>query len=115
SCPFIIPLHDALPIYPMYQAFSSNGAWIQSLALCVPPDVLSGLTDANALSGPDMFSPLSLVEVQQLGGIIMMTVQQIIYTSMISLIVFRWFTAHSVKVDPTPGAGDLSYSVRHGE
>ncbi|HLQ95393.1 MAG TPA: cytochrome c oxidase assembly factor CtaG [Pseudogracilibacillus sp.] len=115
---FIVSIACALIIFskePMYQAFSSDGAWVQSLALCVPPDVLSGLTDANALSGPDMFSPLSLVEDQQLGGIVMMTVQQIIYTSMISWIFFRWFTAQSLKVDPKPAAGDLPYSVRHGK
>src|SRR5699024_11123145 len=57
---FLVSIACALIIFanePLYEAFTSNGAWIQSLALCVPGDILAGLTDANALSGPEMFSP----------------------------------------------------------
>lgn len=107
---FLVSIACALIIFandPMYEAFSSNGAWIQSLTLCVPSDVLTGLTDAGALSGPDMFSPFSLVEDQQFGGIVMMTLQQIIYTSVISWVFFGWFSRKSMTVDPLPT--DLPY------
>src|SRR5699024_5950953 len=108
---FLVSIACALIIFsndPLFEAFSSNGAWIQSMSLCVPGDVLNGLTDANALTGPDMFSPFNAVEDQQFGGIVMMTLQQIIYTSVISWVFFGWFTRKSLEVDPMP---DLPYTT----
>ena len=66
---FLVSIACALIIFankPLYEAFSSNGAWVQSLSLCVPVDVLSGLS--GSLSGPEMFSPLSMIDDQQFGG-----------------------------------------------
>src|SRR5690625_7249289 len=86
----IISIACALLIFsstPMYEVYASEGPWIQALSLCVPSDVLDGL--APSLSGADMFSPLSGIEDQQLGGIIMMIVQQIIYGFVIAWIFFR--------------------------
>src|SRR5699024_11581719 len=57
---FVVGIACALIIFssaPMYAAYSSQGDWIQSLSLCVPPDILNGLS--GDLSGPEMFSPLS--------------------------------------------------------
>lgn len=113
---FLVSIACALIIFsnqPMYEAFSSNGAWIQSLSLCVPGDVLAGLTSSNMLSGPEMFSPLTLVEDQQFGGIVMMTLQQIIYTSVISWVFFGWFTRKSLEIDPMPT--NLPYSTEGHE
>src|SRR5690625_3919448 len=76
---FIVSIACALIIFankPLFAAYSSEGAWIQSLSLCVPADVLTGLS--GTLSGAEMFSPLSTIEDQQLGGIVMMFMQQII-------------------------------------
>src|SRR5690625_2979212 len=50
---------------PLFEAYSSEGAWIQAMSLCVPGDVLQGLTPD--LSGAEMFSPLSTIDDQQLG------------------------------------------------
>lgn len=100
---FLVSIACALIIFankPLYEAFSSSGAWVQSLSLCVPVDVLTGIS--GSLSGPEMFSPLSTIDDQQFGGIIMMTLQQIIYTSVISWVFFGWFTKKNMQIDPMP-------------
>lgn len=87
---------------PLYAAYSQNGAWMQALALCVPPDVLQGLS--YSISGPEMFSPMSIMEDQQLGGIIMKLMQEITYGIILGSVFFSWFTRESLKVDPLPEA-----------
>lgn len=90
---------------PMFEAYSSDGAWIQAMSLCVPGDVLDGIQ--NTISGAEMFSPLSTVEDQQTGGIIMQTMLQIIYGIMIGVVFFGWFNRRSRTIDPLPSK-DLS-------
>jgi putative membrane protein len=85
---------------PIYEAYSSSGAWIQSLSLCVPGNVLDGL--ASSISGPEMFSPLSLLEDQQAGGIIMKIMQEIVLGIMLGSVFFPWFNQGTMHVDPLP-------------
>lgn len=99
----IITIPCALMIFsesPVFATYSSTGSWIQALSLCVPADVLQGL--APSLTGADMFSPLSGLEDQQLGGIIMMFLQQIIYGFVFAWVFFGWFTKKSLETDPMP-------------
>ena len=83
---------------PVYSAYLEDGAWIQALAICVPSDVLSGIS--TSLSGPEMFSPLSTLIDQQLGGIIMKVLQEIIYMVLLIRVFFRWFNTKSREIDP---------------
>lgn len=111
---FIVSIACALIIFaniPLFDAYSSEGAWIQSLSLCVPPDVLSGLS--GTLSGAEMFSPLSTIEDQQLGGILMMTLQQIIYGFIIARIFFGWFSKKNMTVDPLPTSHHVEKQGEH--
>jgi putative membrane protein len=85
---------------PLFATYSESGAWIQALSLCVPVEVLQGLS--GALTGPEMFSPMTTLEDQQLGGIIMKLMQEITYGIILSKIFFSWFTRESLKVDPMP-------------
>lgn len=105
----IISIACALMIFStksLYTAYTSQGAWIQALSLCVPSDVLTGLS--GTLSGAEMFSPLSAQEDQQLGGILMMFLQQIIYGFVLAWIFFGWFSKKNMGVDPMPDS--LPYS-----
>lgn len=86
--------------HPLFDAYSQNGAWIQALALCVPGDVLNNLQ--FAISGPEMFSSMTTMEDQQLGGILMKTMQEAVYITLMARIFFGWFTRESLKVDPLP-------------
>lgn len=99
----IITIPCALMIFsssPLFAAYSSEGSWLQAMSLCVPADVLNGL--APSLSGADMFSPLSGLEDQQLGGIIMMFLQQVIYGFVFAWVFFGWFNKKSLETDPMP-------------
>ncbi|MEI3606749.1 cytochrome c oxidase assembly factor CtaG [Pseudogracilibacillus sp. SE30717A] len=105
----IISIACALMIFAtksLYSAYSSEGAWLQAMSLCVPSDVLTGLS--GELSGAEMFSPLSAQEDQQLGGIIMMFLQQIIYGFVLAWIFFGWFSKKNMSIDPMPDS--LPYS-----
>ncbi|QKY68934.1 cytochrome c oxidase assembly factor CtaG [Lentibacillus sp. CBA3610] len=84
----------------VYAAYTQDGAWLQAMALCVPTGVLQGLTPA--ISGPEMFSPMSPLEDQQLGGIFMKIMQEITYGIVLARVFFKWFTRESFKVDPLP-------------
>ena len=72
---------------PLYASFSDPKAWAKSLELCVPASTLSGLT----LSGPEMFSSMSLINDQQLGGVIMKVIQEIVYGIALAQIFFSWY------------------------
>lgn len=99
----IISIACALMIFStksLYTSYNSDGAWLQAMSLCVPPDVLNGISDS--LSGAEMFSPLSAAEDQQLGGILMMFMQQIFYGFVLAYIFFGWFTKKSLEIDPMP-------------
>ncbi|UJL47826.1 cytochrome c oxidase assembly factor CtaG [Virgibacillus sp. NKC19-16] len=85
---------------PLYAAYTQDGAWLQALALCVPGDVLTGI--AVPLSGPEMFTSLSTMYDQQLGGIIMKVVQEITYGILLASVFFKWVNKEGQKVDPVP-------------
>jgi len=85
---------------PLFEAYSQSGAWMQAMALCVPGNVLDGLQ--FTISGPEMFSSMSTVEDQQLGGIIMKSMQEIVYISLLARIYFVGFSKESRKIDPLP-------------
>ncbi|MFC0524006.1 cytochrome c oxidase assembly factor CtaG [Pontibacillus salicampi] len=82
----------------LYSTYSDPAAWSTALALCVPSGVLGNLS----LSGPEIFSPLPLVEDQQLGGVIMKITQEIVYGIFIAMIFFPWFNQEKSSVDPLP-------------
>ncbi|WP_132005792.1 cytochrome c oxidase assembly factor CtaG [Mesobacillus foraminis] len=83
----------------MYASFSDPNAWAQALMLCVPASTLSGLD----LSGPEMFSSLSLLEDQQLGGVLMKIIQEIVYGVVLAHIFFNWYRSEQkVDSDETP-------------
>lgn len=102
---FVIAIPCALIIFapvPLFEAYSSQGAWVQAMSLCVPPDVLNGLS--GDISGPDMFSPLDIQEDQQLGGIMMMSLQELFYGIVLAWIFFTWFDKKSLEIDPLPNS-----------
>lgn len=71
---------------PLFATYSESQAWMNALALCVPADMLAGLT----LTGPEMFNTLPLVEDQQLGGVIMKIIQELVYGSVLAYVFAQW-------------------------
>ncbi len=74
---------------PVYETYSSGEAWLQAMALCVPAGTLSGLAGLG-ISGPEMFTNMTTVNDQKLGGILMKVGQELIYIVVMGKIFFKW-------------------------
>lgn len=72
---------------PMYATYTNGDAWLKAMELCVPASTLSGLT----LSGPELFTNMPPVDDQQLGGVIMKIIQEIIYGVLLAMVFFQWY------------------------
>lgn len=72
---------------PLYATYYDPAAWMNALALCVPQTTLASLE----LSGPEMFSSMSLLHDQQLGGVLMKIIQEIVYGVMLFFIFIEWY------------------------
>ena len=72
---------------PLYTTYSDPSAWLNMLALCVPTSTLSSLN----ISGPELFSSMSLLHDQQLGGVLMKVIQEIVYGFILAKIFYRWY------------------------
>ena len=72
---------------PMYGTYSDSDMWLKAMELCVPSTTLSGLT----LSGPELFSNMDLISDQQVGGVLMKIIQEIIFGVILFKIFRRWW------------------------
>ncbi|NPC92446.1 cytochrome c oxidase assembly factor CtaG [Bacillus sp. WMMC1349] len=70
----------------LYLTYSDPGAWVDAMKLCVPLDMLSGMS----LTGPEMFSSMPVLQDQQLGAIVMKIIQEIVYGTCLAFIFFKW-------------------------
>ncbi|TDL35157.1 cytochrome c oxidase assembly factor CtaG [Jeotgalibacillus sp. S-D1] len=73
---------------PMYDTFYNGGAWLQAMALCVPAGTLQGLT---GITGPELFNNMPPLEDQQLGGVVMKIIQEIVYGIVLAQVFFEWY------------------------
>ena len=72
---------------PMYATYSDPQVWGQVMSLCVG----TANFDSLNLSGPELFSSMSLLHDQQLGGVIMKIIQEIIYGVILGQVFFEWY------------------------
>lgn len=72
---------------PMYETYTNPDMWMQAMALCVPASTLSGLT----LTGPELFSNMSPVSDQQVGGVLMKIIQEIIFGTILYRVFMDWW------------------------
>lgn len=80
---------------PVYETYSSGEAWLQAMALCVPAGTLAGLS----ISGPELFTNMPTVYDQQLGGIAMKIIQEVIYIGVIAKIFINWYRDEQLNAD----------------
>ena len=79
---------------PLYETYSNPDIWVKAMELCVPASTLSGLT----LSGPELFTNLSAVADQQIGGVLMKIIQEIIFGVILFKVFREWW--NSERKDP---------------
>lgn len=83
---------------PVYETYMSGEAWLQAMALCVPAGTLAGLSGLG-ISGPEMFTNMSSLYDQQLGGILMKVTQEVVYVLVIGKIFFKWAAEERENAD----------------
>ncbi|MFJ5622237.1 cytochrome c oxidase assembly factor CtaG [Peribacillus loiseleuriae] len=96
ACALIIFATD-----PLYSTYSDASAWLVAMELCVPASALSGLT----LSGPEMFNGLPIMDDQQLGGVLMKIIQEIVLGVTLGYTFFAWYrkeNGSNDEIDPVP-------------
>jgi len=72
---------------PMYATYYDSSSWLKAMELCVPIDTLSSLN----LSGPELFSNMSPVSDQQVGGVLMKIIQEIIFGIILFKVFNNWW------------------------
>ncbi len=81
--------------HSMYATYTSGEAWLKAMELCVPSSKLASLT----LSGPELFSNMSTIEDQRLGGVIMKIIQEVIYGVILGMVFFQWYKSEQENAD----------------
>ncbi|MFJ6207890.1 cytochrome c oxidase assembly factor CtaG [Lysinibacillus sp. NPDC092081] len=89
ACALIIFASDA-----MYETYTNGDAWLKAMELCVPASTLSSLS----LSGPELFTNMDPVADQQLGGVLMKILQELIFGVLLGAIFLNWY--RSEQKDP---------------
>lgn len=73
--------------HSLYLTYSDPHVWAQSMKLCVGSSTFANLN----ISGPQLFSSMSLINDQQLGGVLMKVIQEIIYGVVLGRVFFEWY------------------------
>lgn len=80
---------------PLYATYTDGDTWMKAMALCVPSTTLQGLT----LSGPELFTNMTPLEDQQLGGVIMKIIQEIIFAVILGRVFVMWYRNDQKNAD----------------
>ncbi|MCJ7843258.1 cytochrome c oxidase assembly factor CtaG [Lederbergia sp. NSJ-179] len=73
----------------MYATYTNGDMWLKAMELCVPSSTLSGLSTSGF--GPELFTNVAPRVDQQLGGVIMKVVQEIVLGYMLVKVFFAWY------------------------
>lgn len=85
ACGLIIFAPDA-----MYATYTDGEMWLKAMELCVPGAALSGLSGMN-ITGPELFTNMGAQEDQQLGGVLMKIIQEIVLATILARVFFEWY------------------------
>lgn len=80
---------------PIYAAYTDPHLWGQMMSLCVG----SSTFDSLNLSGPQLFSSMSVLHDQQLGGVLMKIIQEIIYGVVLGHVFFEWYDKDKAETE----------------
>lgn len=73
---------------PMYLTYTDPSFWAKAMELCLPAG--ASLADLG-ISGPELFNTMPLLDDQQLGGVLMKILQEIIFGVVLAMIFFNWY------------------------
>ncbi|WP_243298828.1 cytochrome c oxidase assembly factor CtaG [Bacillus litorisediminis] len=73
---------------PLYLTYTNPTYWAEAMKLCLP----IGISIADlGITGPEMFNTMPLRDDQQLGGVLMKIIQEIVYGIVLASIFFSWY------------------------
>lgn len=81
---------------PLYATYSDPAVWAKAMGYCVSGD--PGLL-LSRFGGPEFFGYLEPAIDQQVGGIIMKFIQEIIFASMLAYVFYRWYKQENREGD----------------
>lgn len=84
---------------PLFQMYNDPNVWAQALGYCVPGDPATLL---QLFQGPETFSLLPPKDDQQLGGIIMKLMQEVMYGSILTYIFIQWYQSENKEEEDDP-------------
>ncbi|RLQ95867.1 cytochrome c oxidase assembly factor CtaG [Falsibacillus albus] len=93
--------------HPLYASYADASVWLKAMSLCVPNGTLANLS----LSGPELFTNMPVVEDQQLGGVVMKVIQEIVYGVMLFQVFFQWFKKEQEDSDAINEAALKAYQA----
>ncbi|GGH38135.1 cytochrome c oxidase assembly factor CtaG [Paenibacillus segetis] len=73
---------------PLYATYSDPAVWAKAMGYCIPGDTTYLLSQ---FGGPQFFGYLKPAIDQQVGGILMKFLQEIIFASMLAYVFFQWY------------------------
>lgn len=73
---------------PLYAVYNDPDVWIQAMGYCLPANTTINLSD---FGGPEYFSLFSSRDDQQLGGVIMKLLQEIMYGGILAYVFSQWY------------------------
>lgn len=80
---------------PLYATYTDGDVWLKAMELCVPKSTLSGLT----LSGPELFTSMTPIGDQQLGGVLMKIIQEVIFAVILLTVFRKWWLSERKNPD----------------
>lgn len=94
---------------PMYATYNDPDVWALAMGYCVSGDPALLLSTFDG--GPSFFSLMKPIEDQQLGGIIMKLVQEVMYGGILAYIFFHWYKReHGETEDEIRNAGPAGHA-----
>lgn len=81
---------------PLYATYSDPVVWSKAMGYCIPGDTTMLLSQ---FGGPQFFGYLEPVVDQQVGGILMKFIQEIIFASMLAYVFFHWYRQENRSED----------------
>jgi putative membrane protein len=82
---------------PMYATYNDPQAWTTAMGYCVAGDPSALLERFQG--GPAFFSLMKPVEDQQLGGIVMKLVQEVMYGAILAHVFYHWYKQEHADTD----------------
>jgi len=95
---------------PMYATYSDPNIWANAMGYCISGDPIAML---EKFGGPTFFNIMSPLVDQQVGGILMKFIQEIIFASILAYVFFHWYKKENREGDDVIPSGQKDSTLNH--